>query len=202
LGSWLRLRPCRRAWSRLAAANSGQRRWSLWAIGRWQPRNCTKRDGDPYQRRPRACWDGPHQRRAMRRAGRAAAAAGNLPASCSPSLPVRQPAGGFQTGQTERPSCRLRPLRESRGDPPAGKRPSEFGSCGSPPQPPKQSGGPCLRPPSGAGGCDPSPPTPTNACPAAEGGAGQDSYLVDPASSHMLVSKIKPCMCEYKQTIQ
>ena len=22
-----------------------------------------------------------------------------------------------------------------------------------------------------------------------------DSYLVDPASSHMLVSKIKPCMC-------
>jgi hypothetical protein len=25
-----------------------------------------------------------------------------------------------------------------------------------------------------------------------------DSYLVDPASSHMLVSKIKPCMCKYK----
>ena len=24
------------------------------------------------------------------------------------------------------------------------------------------------------------------------------SYLVDPASSHMLVSKIKPCMCEYR----
>ena len=24
------------------------------------------------------------------------------------------------------------------------------------------------------------------------------SYLVDPASSHMLVSKIKPCMCKYK----
>ena len=23
------------------------------------------------------------------------------------------------------------------------------------------------------------------------------SYLVDPASSHMLVSKIKPCMCKY-----
>ena len=23
-------------------------------------------------------------------------------------------------------------------------------------------------------------------------------YLVDPASSHMLVSKIKPCMCEYR----
>jgi hypothetical protein len=26
----------------------------------------------------------------------------------------------------------------------------------------------------------------------------QHSYLVDPASSDMLVSKIKPCMCKYK----
>ncbi len=26
-----------------------------------------------------------------------------------------------------------------------------------------------------------------------------DSYLVDPASSHMLVSKIKPCMSKCKQ---
>ena len=26
----------------------------------------------------------------------------------------------------------------------------------------------------------------------------RDSYLVDPASSHMLVSKIKPCMSKYK----
>ncbi len=25
-----------------------------------------------------------------------------------------------------------------------------------------------------------------------------DSYLVDPASSHMLVSKIKPCMSKYE----
>ena len=25
-----------------------------------------------------------------------------------------------------------------------------------------------------------------------------DSYLVDPASSHMLVSKIKPCKCKYE----
>ena len=32
------------------------------------------------------------------------------------------------------------------------------------------------------------------------GGAGIDNecYLVDPASSHMLVSKIKPCMCKYE----
>ena len=29
--------------------------------------------------------------------------------------------------------------------------------------------------------------------------AVQDSYLVDSASSHMLVSKIKPCMSKYKQ---
>ena len=26
-------------------------------------------------------------------------------------------------------------------------------------------------------------------------------YLVDPASSHMLVSKIKPCMSKYKHTL-
>ena len=32
-----------------------------------------------------------------------------------------------------------------------------------------------------------------------EGGKQNDaSYLVDPASSHMLVSKIKPCMCKYR----
>ena len=35
--------------------------------------------------------------------------------------------------------------------------------------------------------------TPRLACP------GEDSYLVDSASSHMLVSKIKPCMSKYKQ---
>ena len=29
----------------------------------------------------------------------------------------------------------------------------------------------------------------------------EDSYLVDSASSHMLVSKIKPCMSKYKQSI-
>ena len=30
-------------------------------------------------------------------------------------------------------------------------------------------------------------------------GQCRNSYLVDPASSHMLVSKIKPCMSKYKQ---
>ena len=29
--------------------------------------------------------------------------------------------------------------------------------------------------------------------------AAEDSYLVDSASRHMLVSKIKPCMSKYKQ---
>ena len=29
----------------------------------------------------------------------------------------------------------------------------------------------------------------------------EGSYLVDPASSHMLVSKIKPCMSKYKHFI-
>ena len=33
----------------------------------------------------------------------------------------------------------------------------------------------------------------------ASGVVGISSYLVDPASSHMLVSKIKPCMSKYKQ---
>jgi hypothetical protein len=33
----------------------------------------------------------------------------------------------------------------------------------------------------------------------AVGVVGISSYLVDPASSHMLVSKIKPCMSKYKQ---
>lgn len=31
------------------------------------------------------------------------------------------------------------------------------------------------------------------------GAVERNSYLVDPASSHMLVSKIKPCMSKYKQ---
>lgn len=34
------------------------------------------------------------------------------------------------------------------------------------------------------------------------GPGAQDSYLVDSASSHMLVSKIKPCMSKYKQSIR
>ena len=35
-------------------------------------------------------------------------------------------------------------------------------------------------------------------------GLGKGCYLVDPASSHMLVSKIKPCMCKYEliQTVK
>ena len=30
------------------------------------------------------------------------------------------------------------------------------------------------------------------------GSSRRTCYLVDPASSHMLVSKIKPCMCKYE----
>ena len=33
--------------------------------------------------------------------------------------------------------------------------------------------------------------------PPAGPGSRYASYLVDPASSHMLVSKIKPCMCKF-----
>lgn len=39
-------------------------------------------------------------------------------------------------------------------------------------------------------------------CACAPGRRLQDSYLVDSASSHMLVSKIKPCMSKYKQSIR
>ena len=35
--------------------------------------------------------------------------------------------------------------------------------------------------------------------PPQRGGRWMEGYLVDPASSHMLVSKIKPCMCKYKR---
>ena len=37
-----------------------------------------------------------------------------------------------------------------------------------------------------------------------EDGVIEECYLVDPASSHMLVSKIKPCMCKYEliQTVK
>ena len=58
-------------------------------------------------------------------------------------------------------------------------------------------------------GARPRAPLPCNAPPPREGGfpavssprrgLDQDSYLVDSASSHMLVSKIKPCMSKYKQ---
>jgi hypothetical protein len=47
-------------------------------------------------------------------------------------------------------------------------------------------------------------PSPSVIYPVVPSGVGPDlwskgSYLVDPASSHMLVSKIKPCMSKYKQ---
>ena len=38
-------------------------------------------------------------------------------------------------------------------------------------------------------------------CVCAWGLSQSDSYLVDSASSHMLVSKIKPCMSKYKHVI-
>ncbi|KAI3674204.1 hypothetical protein L2E82_52538 [Cichorium intybus] len=38
-----------------------------------------------------------------------------------------------------------------------------------------------------------------SACSCMVGCVEEECYLVDPASSHMLVSKIKPCMCKYEQ---
>jgi hypothetical protein len=37
---------------------------------------------------------------------------------------------------------------------------------------------------------------------ARSGVVADGSYLVDSASSHMLVSKIKPCMSKYKQFVR
>lgn len=46
--------------------------------------------------------------------------------------------------------------------------------------------------------------SPWDGGPRAGCGVAEECYLVDPASSHMLVSKIKPCMCKYEliQTVK
>ena len=64
-------------------------------------------------------------------------------------------------------------------------------------------GHPGACPPAVRGGCFRGPTGTLNALRRCLGAASQDpandSYLVDSASSHMLVSKIKPCMSKYKQ---
>lgn len=53
--------------------------------------------------------------------------------------------------------------------------------------------------------CDGRPrPSAASAVRGPAGGVVEECYLVDPASSHMLVSKIKPCMCKYEliQTVK
>ena len=55
--------------------------------------------------------------------------------------------------------------------------------------------GPVSAPPSPGGGAAPPPRCLRVGAPAFD---VKGSYLVDPASSHMLVSKIKPCMSKYK----
>ena len=64
-----------------------------------------------------------------------------------------------------------------------------FGACGVPPGRPVQVLN--IRLPTIAG------------CPPSQGNP-DGCFLVDPASSHMLVSKIKPCMCKYEliQTVK
>ena len=66
-----------------------------------------------------------------------------------------------------------------------------------------EAGGPARK--KAAAAADPLPP-PTHRSPFPteverrrnSGVLNGNSYLVDPASSHMLVSKIKPCMCKYR----
>ena len=57
---------------------------------------------------------------------------------------------------------------------------------------------PLRRRPSGGGVCR-SLSRPLGGGGGAAGAPACDSYLVDPASSHMLVSKTKPCMSKYKR---
>ena len=205
LGSWRLPRPCQRDPLSLAAALSrGQHGWSLWVDGRWRtPDQTARKRGPPSRRRP-AAREGPQRSRAMRWPRRRGPAAGAIPPQPPqlPCRPARTPAGGIQSGQKERPPGRQtspaawRGALAARGPPwwASGAVPQHQGPRLPPPPPSRLQVHPASGPPAGgARGCD--PPLPR----APRGGAGQDSYLVDPASSHMLVSKIKPCMCEYKQ---
>ena len=73
--------------------------------------------------------------------------------------------------------------------------------CAGPAPPPGRSD---ARPIANLGVADPPPLPPPGASERRAWRArrrSQDSYLVDSASSHMLVSKIKPCMSKYKQPI-
>ena len=192
LGSWRRQRPSRRARLSLAAAR-GQQRWSLWVRGPWQTSNHNAPPGDPSPAPPRRAGESPTE--AGRCAGqgpeelRRAKPAQQPP---SPSSPARRPAGERQSRQKEAAASVVAPSRR----PAARPLP--------PPRPPLPGANWWTLPPSPSQerGRRPRPPRPISR--ASLGGAGQDSYLVDPASSHMLVSKIKPCMCKYEliQTVK
>lgn len=93
------------------------------------------------------------------------------------------PAVRFDRPSRTRQGSRMRWMRRDGGlRPPAPARLS-FGYLRTNDAPP--AGGPSTR--SREGGA-PAARTSSRVC-----------YLVDPASSHMLVSKIKPCMCKYEQ---
>ncbi|KAG8624050.1 hypothetical protein KVT40_009026 [Elsinoe batatas] len=80
--------------------------------------------------------------------------------------------------------------------PPEIRAPGRTPSTGSAPLQSNYSGG---KPPSRGGRRPPKAPRRTAPAGPARGRRREDSYLVDSASSHMLVSKIKPCMSKYKQ---
>ncbi|KAF2218114.1 hypothetical protein BDZ85DRAFT_208846 [Elsinoe ampelina] len=84
----------------------------------------------------------------------------------------------------------LRPTRQRSG--PRGAHPPQGA-------PPSSQTTPAESPPSRGGRRPPKAPRRTAPAGPARGRRREDSYLVDSASSHMLVSKIKPCMSKYKQ---
>ncbi len=92
---------------------------------------------------------------------------------------------GTPWGQLERPGGPAGELRPPRA------APSGPGRAPARPRPPRS-----IDLPAGGGGA-----TPGGRARRA-GRPGHDRYLVDSASSHMLVSKIKPCMSKYKQSVR
>ena len=107
-----------------------------------------------------------------------------------PERPLRRTAPwGTQAGKLDGTSCRP---EECLAHPKAGWAPGSLGWESRPKQ--RLFAPPGAR--AGASGVASNPLTGAKGPPRT---GAKDSYLVDSASSHMLVSKIKPCMSKYKQ---
>jgi hypothetical protein len=134
----------------------------------------------------------------------------NEMASMSPKSPhpPNSPRGlvGGHEGVGPRPSTQRHPTSSSRcrRSSPCSRMPKAQRTGGARPHPVEKRPGRVARrsrPPRTTPRC---PGPPAHAVGALGVGVVRGCYLVDPASSHMLVSKIKPCMCKYEliQTVK